>query len=109
MRSAQRTRTPQQKRSRVRVDRLLASADRILGAEGYDALTIARLTEDAGVPVGTFYQFFDDKDAIVDVLASRYVAETRELIANLVGEVLELPSGTRLAAAFEAFVALDRT
>src|SRR5207247_2603908 len=103
-----RVRRPQQERSRARVDRLLTAADRILGTDGYEALTIARLTEAAGVPVGTYYQFFRDKAAIVEALALRYVHATGALIARQVDAIVEQPAGTRLASAFEAFVELYR-
>ena len=90
----------------MRVQRLLEAAERLLAQDGYAALTIVRLTTAARVPVGTFYQFFEDKDAIVEVLARRYVAEVSDLIANLVPETLELKPGSRLAAAFDGFVGL---
>ncbi|HEY8547301.1 MAG TPA: TetR family transcriptional regulator, partial [Acidimicrobiales bacterium] len=49
-------RHPQQARSRERVARVLEAADRVLGTEGFGALTVRRLAEEAGVPVGTIYQ-----------------------------------------------------
>ncbi len=104
-----RTREPRQQRSRAGVERLLNAVEHILATDGYDALTIARITKTADVAVGTFYQFFGDKDAIVEVLALRYVDQTRALIDNLVGAIVELPPGTRLAAALEAFISLYRS
>ncbi|HET9658630.1 MAG TPA: TetR/AcrR family transcriptional regulator [Kineosporiaceae bacterium] len=77
-------RTPQQARSRARVERLLAAADGLLAAEGYQALTVRRLAEHAEVPVGTIYQFFPDKQAIVDALARRYLDEFAGVIQELV-------------------------
>ena len=79
-------RAPQQARSRARVRRLLEAADHVLGAEGYAALTMRRLAEEAGVPVGTIYQFFPDKGAVIDALARRYIAEFDEMIAALVDQ-----------------------
>jgi AcrR family transcriptional regulator len=77
-------RAPQQERSRARVRRLLEAADRILATEGFGALTVRRLAEAADVPVGTIYQFFPDKDAVVDALARRYIAEFDTMIEALV-------------------------
>jgi AcrR family transcriptional regulator len=105
----QRMREPTQERSRARVKRLLNAAERLLANEGYDAITIVRLTKAARVPVGTFYQFFDDKDAIVEVLARRYVSETADLIEQRIDEIVELPPGSRLAEAYAAFVELYRS
>lgn len=81
---AGRRRVPQQARSREKVRRLLEAADEVLGAEGYGALTVRRLAEQADVPVGTIYQFFTDKSAVVDALARRYIAEFDEMIEALV-------------------------
>lgn len=103
-----RVREPRQQRSRDRVQRLLTAAERILELEGYEGLTVARLTKAARVPVGTFYQFFEGKDAIVEVLAQRYVRETAALIRDRIDEILDRRPGTRLAAAYEAFVDLYR-
>lgn len=77
-------RAPQQERSRARVRRLLRAADRILAAEGVGALTVRRLAQAADVRVGTIYQFFPDKDAVVDALARRYIAEFEATIDALV-------------------------
>jgi AcrR family transcriptional regulator len=79
-------RQPQQARSRARVQRLLEAADRVLAGEGYGALTVRRLAEEAEVPVGTIYQFFADKDAVVDALARRYIAEFDAMIELLVAD-----------------------
>lgn len=77
-------RLPQQARSRARVQRLLEAADHVLGTEGYAALTVRRLAEEAEVPVGTIYQFFVDKAGVVDALARRYIGEFDAMIELLV-------------------------
>ncbi len=68
-------REPRQQRSRDRVRLILEAADGILSAEGFEALTVRRIAEAAGVPVGSIYQFFPDKAAVVDALARTYIAE----------------------------------
>jgi AcrR family transcriptional regulator len=79
-------RRPQQARSRARVQRLLEAADRVLATEGYAALTVRRLAEEAEVPVGTIYQFFTDKGAVVDALARSYIGEFDAMIELLVAD-----------------------
>ena len=79
-------RHPQQARSRERVQRLLEAADHVLATEGYGGLTVRRLAEAAEVPVGTIYQFFADKAAVVDALARRYIGEFDEMIELLVAD-----------------------
>jgi len=79
-------RQPQQARSRARVQRLLEAADHVLATEGYAALTVRRLADEAQVPIGTIYQFFADKAAVVDALARRYIAEFDAMIEVLVAD-----------------------
>ena len=83
-RAARVRREPRQARSRARVAQILASADAILSVEGFEALTVRRIAQDAGVPVGSIYQFFPDKAAVVDALAHGYIGEFDAAIAGLV-------------------------
>ncbi len=77
-------RRPRQHRSRERVRHILEAADQILSAEGFEALTVRRIAQVAGVPVGSIYQFFPDKAAVVDALAGTYIGEFDEAIERLV-------------------------
>src|SRR5262245_63101774 len=82
--SAMTWREPQQARSRARVEAILAAADAILADRGYEALTVRRIAETAGVPVGSIYQFFPDKAAIVDALGRHYISGFDQVIEDLV-------------------------
>ncbi len=62
-------RRPRQARSKATVDAILEAATRIL--EAGDAFTTNHVAERAGVSVGTLYQYFPDKAAIVQTLAAR--------------------------------------
>ncbi len=77
-------RQPRQQRSRARVRHILEAADAILSAEGFEALTVRRIAQVAGVPVGSIYQFFPDKAAVVDALAGTYIGQFDAAIAQLV-------------------------
>lgn len=79
-------REPRQARSRARVAQILAAADAILSVEGFEALTVRRIAQEAGVPVGSIYQFFPDKAAVVDALARGYIGEFDTAIEALVAE-----------------------
>ena len=84
--------------------RLLASAESILASEGYEALSVRRLAAEAQVPVGTLYQFFSDKDAVVDALALRYLGEFAELMAALVEASSEEHWTDLVDRVFDSFV-----
>lgn len=77
-------RQPQQARSRARVEAVLAAADRILARDGFEALTMRRIAEEAAVPVGSIYQFYPDKGAVVDALGQQYLANFKAAIDELV-------------------------
>jgi AcrR family transcriptional regulator len=66
-------RQPRQARSQERVKQILDVAEQMFIAEGYDAATTNAIAVRAGVPIGSLYQFFPDKGAIVQALAVRYM------------------------------------
>ncbi|MEV7566086.1 TetR/AcrR family transcriptional regulator [Streptomyces tanashiensis] len=82
-------REPRQARSRARVEAILGAADRLLSQEGYEALTMRRIAEDAGVPVGSIYQFYPDKGAVVDALGRRYLEGFGSAIDELVERAVQ--------------------
>jgi AcrR family transcriptional regulator len=77
-------RPPKQARSRARVALVLDAAEQVLAREGATALTTSRIAVEAGVSVGSLYQYFPDKGAIIDALARRYMAEFELLMDQLV-------------------------
>ena len=76
-------RVPRQARSRERLARMLDAAEELLVAEGPGALTTTRVASAAGVSVGSLYQYLPDKEAIVEALAGRYLAEFEGLMEAL--------------------------
>lgn len=77
-------RTPRQPRSEATVDAILEAAFQLLEADGIEALTTNHIAERAGVSVGTLYQYFRGKQAILAALAQRRAAAARDRIAELV-------------------------
>jgi AcrR family transcriptional regulator len=77
-------RVPQQSRSRALVARVLQSAGELFAAEGYEQTTTNGIAAAAGVSVGSVYQFFIDKHAILDALQADWAERLgRELDASL--------------------------
>ena len=66
-------RQPAQARSAERVEALLDAAAKLLEDREPEAVTVRDLATAAGVPTGTLYQFFEDKDAVLQALAVRSV------------------------------------
>lgn len=65
---------PQQARSRAMVDSILDAAARVLRKHGYEEATTNRVAEVAGVSVGSLYQYFPNKEALVRALLERHDA-----------------------------------
>lgn len=62
-------RKPLQARSQERVRRILDVAEDLFATQGYSATTTRAIAKQAQIPVGTLYQFFPDKGAILQALA----------------------------------------
>jgi len=73
-------REPNQRRSRERVERILATASALIAEKGSDAMRMGEVAEKAGVSIGSLYQYFPDKAAIIRRLAERYNAEGQACI-----------------------------
>jgi AcrR family transcriptional regulator len=67
-------RRPLQARSRDKVSYLLEAAAQVFRAEGYGATT-NRIAVRAGVSIGTLYEYFPNKEALLLALAERHVEE----------------------------------
>jgi AcrR family transcriptional regulator len=73
-----------QDRSRRSYTALIDAATALFGSQGYDAVGTPEIAERAGVSVGTFYRYFDDKHEIYLEVARRTMAGAyTETIANL--------------------------
>jgi AcrR family transcriptional regulator len=66
---------PSQARSRERVAAILAAARELIAEGGLASLKMGLLAERAGVPIGTIYQFFPDKDAVIGCIFAAQMEE----------------------------------
>lgn len=74
---------PQQLRARTTFESIVQAAEEILAAEGYAALTTEHLATVAGVAIGSVYEYFASKEAIVAEVVRRMLVDIeRELAAS---------------------------
>jgi AcrR family transcriptional regulator len=64
-------RTPQQLRSFQKVELMLEAATQLLDQGDVATLTTNAVAAKAGISIGTLYQYFDDKEALLDALVQR--------------------------------------
>ena len=92
---------PIQSRSRALVDAVAQACLKILDQAGDEALTVARVAELAGASVGSIYQYFPNKDAIVAMLYERILDQESEELLLMRERIV----GTPLAAAMREILA----
>lgn len=66
---------PRQKRSRVTLDSIFEATIQVLLANGLDAITTVQIAERAGVSVGSLYQYFPNRNALLAAVVKRHVGE----------------------------------
>ena len=81
-----------QDRSRATVDALVEATARILVKEGYDKASTNRIAEAAGVSVGSLYQYFPSKEALVVAVIDRHNQDIMHVVRHTLTEVASLPT-----------------
>ena len=88
-------RQPRQARSQERVNQILDVAEQMFVSEGYDATTTKAIAAGAKVSIGSLYQFFPDKTAILQALTMRYMELLHQRFSGLnTAETASLPLST---------------
>jgi AcrR family transcriptional regulator len=78
---------PAQERSRSTVMAIYQAATQIFSKEGYEGTTTDLIAERAGVSIGTLYQYFPSKDAILLGLFEQHIHESKVVAENFLDEV----------------------
>ncbi len=99
--------SPRQERSRVMVEALVEAAAQTIAERGLADTTTNHIAKRAGVSVGSLYQYFATKDAIVDALSERMrkeltIAVDTQVRALLDADLRTLTHGA-LTAVFDYF------
>jgi AcrR family transcriptional regulator len=94
---------PQQARSTELVAAILEAATQVLAKEGAQRFTTARVAERAGVSVGSVYQYFPNKAAILFRLQSDEWQQTTEMMRKILQDVGKEPL-ERLRLLVHAFI-----
>ena len=97
--------TPRTERGRRTLRLLLDAAAEEFGEKGYHEAAIARIAQRAGVAIGSFYTYFDSKQAVFRGLVSDMSLQVRETVAPVILAAPDRISGERAGiAAFIQFV-----
>lgn len=69
---------PRQRRSRVTIDAIFEATIQVLLANGLDGITTIQIADRAGVSVGSLYQYFPHKRALLAAIVRRHVGEVAD-------------------------------
>lgn len=78
---------PKQERSRNTVEILVQATTRIIESDGLEALSTNRVAEVAGVSIGSLYQYFPNKQALIDEVGARFGARFEAAMLSLLGRL----------------------
>jgi AcrR family transcriptional regulator len=90
--------SPRQQRSQAMVELILEAATRVLARESLAGFNTNRVAEVAGISVGSLYQYFPNKSALVTALIDRAHAD----FASALQQVLHKVTGQPLRAVLHA-------
>lgn len=76
-------RSPQQARGQRRVSQILDAAAEVFAESGYEAATTNAIAIRANTSIGSLYQFFPNKQAILTALAARYRVHLDHLLEGI--------------------------
>lgn len=75
---------PKQKRSKVTVDSILEACRIVIKKSGLEKFNTNYVAEVAGVSIGSLYQYFKNKESILELLLQKELEKNREALDNLI-------------------------
>ena len=97
---------PRTARGERTLRKILDAAREEFGEQGFSDSSIVAITQRAGVALGTFYTYFDSKEAVFKALVRDMSAQVREHVAPAFGEATDAIDGERRA--LESFLQFAR-
>jgi AcrR family transcriptional regulator len=96
---------PQQDRSRITVEAILAATTHILTEEGYDKANTNRIAERAGISIGSLYQYFPNKESLMAALMEQHSNEIAALVESKLQNLFDTPLETVVPELVKAVIA----
>lgn len=93
---------PTQERSRQTVATILDACSRLLISEGFYSITTDKIAKEAGVSIGSLYQFFGNKESVVQAVVKNLLEEDKRILAEKMRAISPLPADQRVRAMLEA-------
>jgi AcrR family transcriptional regulator len=103
-------RRPCQGRARATVEAILEAAADVIAREGYAAMTTNRVAARAGVSIGSLYQYFPNKQAILVALLEQHLKGLQPVIEQSLQELADpgIPFAEAMHRMFTGLLELHR-
>ena len=95
---------PRQDRSRATVESILEATARVLVKRGFDGLTTNLVADAAGVSIGSLYQYFPNKAALVAALIEKHIEGMTSLCLAELTRVAQLPAAQAIRSVIEVMI-----
>jgi AcrR family transcriptional regulator len=99
---------PSQARAKDTAEAIMRATAHILKKRGYQATTTNHVAEAAGVSIGSLYQYFPNKEAIVAALLERHLEETMGWLRSATVSALEQPLEEAARTLIQGLIAAHR-
>jgi AcrR family transcriptional regulator len=95
---------PRQARSQVTVNAVFEASIQVLLSDGLRLMTTTRVAERAGVSVGTLYQYFPNKQALLYAVLQAHLTRVGDAVETAARSTHHAPLATMVARVVEAFL-----
>jgi AcrR family transcriptional regulator len=99
---------PQQVRSRDRFERILQATEELVVSGGVESVSTRAIAAAAGIPVGSLYQYFADKESVLLALVERDLVELEAQVKRDLAELTGLDVRSIAETIIRSFVTVYR-
>jgi AcrR family transcriptional regulator len=99
---------PKQARARATIEAILAAAAQILVHDGLEAATTNSIAQRAGVSIGSLYQYFPSKEAVIFALVERHVQKLQRQLEEVIAAHGDAPLEEIVPTYVKAMLAAHR-
>jgi AcrR family transcriptional regulator len=99
---------PRQARAKATVNTILDASARVLVHRGFDQFTTNEVAEVAGVSIGSLYQYFPNKEALVAALIEKHIEDMNAALFTELARVARLPMAEAVRAVIELTIQAHR-
>jgi len=83
-------RKPQQNRAKMTVDAIVQASIQLIAEQGVGFITTAKIAERAGVSIGSLYEYFDNKEQIIDAATAHLAGDAINAVQEMTPDILTM-------------------